>query len=127
MDSQNLNIDQHPQLYFSDGDIALLAAKTPPENGGPSRYWVFRIHKVFLRHHSETFANMIADANAETDAVYDGVPLVEMYGDNAEDLAAMLSCMYNPSYVPVLSSPPSLPSASAEPSPSSGTTPTLPS
>ncbi|KAM5546271.1 hypothetical protein V8D89_000397 [Ganoderma adspersum] len=98
--SLNLNIlDRHPHLYFSDGDIALVAKKPPPENGVPSRYLAFRIHKFLLRHHSETFANMIADANAETDAVYDGVPLVEMHGDNAEDLATMLSYMYNPSAI----------------------------
>ncbi|PIL28621.1 hypothetical protein GSI_08663 [Ganoderma sinense ZZ0214-1] len=97
MDSQNL--DRHPQLYFPDGDIALFATKPAPKDGGQQRYLVFRIHKFLLRHHSETFANMIADANAETDTVYDGVPLVEMHGDNAEDLAAMLSYMYNPSYV----------------------------
>ena len=107
MDRQNLDIDRHPQLYFSDGDIALLATKPSPENGGTPRYCVFRIHKAFLRHHSETFANMIADANGETDVVYDGVPLVEMYGDKAEDLATMLSYMYNPSYVIVLPPSPS--------------------
>ncbi|KAI1787046.1 hypothetical protein LXA43DRAFT_896846 [Ganoderma leucocontextum] len=94
-----MNIDRHPQLYFADGDIALLAAKPPSENGGPPRYLTFRIHKFLLRHHSETFANMIADAHAETDAVYDGVPLVEMHGDNAEDLATLLNYLYNPSAI----------------------------
>ncbi|TBU47700.1 hypothetical protein BD309DRAFT_951203 [Dichomitus squalens] len=90
-------IERHPQLYFPDGDIALLAVKEPLSHDGPPSFYVFRIHKFLLRHHSETFANMLADANSHTDNVYDGVPLVEMHGDKAEDLAQLLNFIYNPS------------------------------
>lgn len=126
MDPQELNIDRHPQLYFPDGNIALLATKPLLENGGQSRHLVFRVHKFLLRHHSETFANMIADAHAETDTVYDGVPLVEMHGDNAEDLATLLNYLYNPSCV-VLPYHLYFPSTPPERSPSSDTIRTPPS
>ena len=90
-------VERHPQLDFSDGDILLLAQSSVGIRGHP-KYLVFRIHKFMLRHHSAIFDNMFEDATSGAD-VYNGVPLVQMAGDNAEDLALILTYLYNPSYV----------------------------
>ncbi len=44
-----------------------------------------------LMHHSITFANMFADANPGCSESYDGVPMIELHGDKAVDLALLLN------------------------------------
>ena len=93
-----------PVFIFSDGDIILAALRSahrppghePGGDGGPN-YWLFRaIHKFLLGHHSMIFANMFADGTTMPGETYEGVPLVEMRGDQAEDLATLLSYLYYP-------------------------------
>ena len=91
-------IEPHGQLDFSDGDILLLAQSSLVVLGRP-HYLLFRVHKCMLRHHSAVFDNMFEDAVCGADT-YDGIPLVHMPGDEAEDLARILTYLYNPSYVP---------------------------
>lgn len=95
----NAVLEQHPDLYLEDGDVILAAkrASTPKSDEEPPKYILFRVHKFLLKHHSPTFSNFFADANAAPTEVYDGVPLVEMHGDNAEDFAMLLTYLYNPS------------------------------
>ncbi|KAM5546266.1 hypothetical protein V8D89_000392 [Ganoderma adspersum] len=98
--NSNSVFERHPELYFADGDIVLTVKQTggPPESGeDPTKYTLFRVHKFLLKHHSATFANVFADANAGPAEVYDGTPLVQMHGDNAGDFALLLSYLYNPS------------------------------
>ena len=93
-------LERHPQLYFTDGEIVLAARVSQSSTltpGSPSRYQLYRVHKPVLRHNSTVYANLFADAAPEE--LYDGVPLVMMMGDAAEDLASLLTFIYNPSYV----------------------------
>ena len=92
-------LERHPTLYFSDGDVVIAAstdgATRDPESATPVSQ-VFRVHKFLLKHHSPTFANMFLDADAASGESYDGVPMVELQGDKAEDLALLLNYLYNP-------------------------------
>ena len=131
-------VERHPELDFSDGDVLLLAlAPSPPHTAAapqgspfspssgtpcigaaaqastPARYVVFRVHKFLLRHHSPVFEHLFEDATADCDGAdaHDGVPVVHMPGDDAADLARILTYLYNPAYVPLfLSAPLLLPS-----------------
>ncbi|KAI1787050.1 hypothetical protein LXA43DRAFT_1031003 [Ganoderma leucocontextum] len=93
----NSVLERHPDLYFEDGDVVLAVKQAPTSDDEPLKNILFRVHKFLLKHHSATFFNFFADANAAPAEVYDGVPLAEMYGDKAEDFALLLSYLYNPS------------------------------
>ena len=86
--------ERHPTLYFTNGDVVLSASVDAAVGRPQSR--LFRVHKFLLMHHSTTFANMFADATAGPGETYDGVPIVKMEGDDAEDLAKLLNYLYNP-------------------------------
>ena len=96
-------LEEHSTLYFSDGDIILavkLAPAPPPDSGGNAadtkdRYQVYRVHKFLLSRHSQVFANMFSDA--APGGSYDGVPMIEMVGDDPELFSRMLSFFYSPS------------------------------
>ena len=94
----NLVLERHPQMYFSDGDI-VLAAKVSSEPtstaSSPSKCQLYRVYRSVLRHNSPVFANLFADA--APGELYDDVPLVEMTGDAAEDVANLLTFIYNQS------------------------------
>ena len=95
-------IEQHPQLYFDDGDIILSAQTAIPVSGlcyieapdAPPKVFLFRVHKVILSHHSPAFKNMFVVATTSAGDTYDGVP--PMIGDRAEDLVQLLTYLYNP-------------------------------
>ncbi|KAI1784925.1 hypothetical protein LXA43DRAFT_1040201 [Ganoderma leucocontextum] len=93
MSSSSSASEPHPTLYFPNGDVvlsALIDSEAPPTTR------LFRVHKFLLMHHSATFANMFADAKPGSGESYDGVPMVELQGDKAEDLALLLNYLYNP-------------------------------
>ena len=88
-----MQVERHPSLYHADGDIILAASASPELRQ------LFRVHKLFLAHHSDVFKDMLQlGQGAQVDAIYDGVPVVAM-SDKAEDLAALLDIIYNPTYV----------------------------
>ena len=93
----NSVLERHADLYFPDGDVVLAVKQSPISDEEPPKDTLFRVHKFLLKHHSGTFANFFADANAAPTEVYDGAPLAEMHGDKAEDFALLLSYLYNPS------------------------------
>ena len=97
-------LEQHPTLYFPDGDIILAVklAPLPPTDSANNatataqdRYQVYRVHRFLLSRHSQVFANMFADA--APGAFHDGIPMVEMMGDDPEVFSQMLSFLYGPS------------------------------
>lgn len=88
---------RHPTLYFPTGDV-VLSAGASIDSGPldvPPTTQLFRVHKFLLMHHSITFSNMFADANPASCESYDGVPMVALQGDKAEDLALLLNYLYN--------------------------------
>ena len=89
----NVPAERHPTLYFPTGDVVLSASI---DTAGPARTQLFRVHKFLLMHHSTTFSNMFTDATAGPGESYDGVPIIQMEGDDAEDLAKLLNYLYNP-------------------------------
>ena len=98
-------LEQHPSLYFPDGDI-ILAVKLAPlpqptsssthACGTGDRYRIYRVHKFLLCRHSQVFANMYVDAVPGRGS-HDGVPMVEMIGDDPEVFSQMISFLYDPS------------------------------
>lgn len=88
--------ESHPDFYFNDGDI-FLQAKLP---SGPERrtFQLYRVHTTILRFHSDFFSNLFADAYPGQEQSFEGLPLVHM-SDKPEDIASLLSYVYNPSYV----------------------------
>ena len=96
MDSR-LPVEQHPRLYFPDGDVILVRGLCFTESqDAPPRILLFRVHKAILSHHSPAFKNMFFDAVASAGDAYDGAPLVPMVGDRSEDLAQLLTYLYDP-------------------------------
>ncbi|KAM5546236.1 hypothetical protein V8D89_000362 [Ganoderma adspersum] len=89
----NVPAERHPTLYFPNGDVVLSASI---DSAGPPRTQLFGVHKFLLIHHSTTFANMFTDAAAGPGETYDGVPIIQMEGDDADDLATLLNYLYNP-------------------------------
>ena len=89
---------RYQRLYFHDGDVVLAAQTSPPtrNHSEPSPLLLFRVHKTTLSHNSTAFANMFADASSSAGETYDGVPLVHLEGDKAEDLALLLAFLYYP-------------------------------
>lgn len=101
MHLDGIEVQRHPELYFADGDIVLatrlFADNIASDGTASTKYQLYRVHRPILRHHSQVFANMFVDGTPGQ--MYDGVPFVEMVGDDAEGFAALLTCIYNPSYV----------------------------
>ena len=90
-------VEYHPFLNFGNGDILLLA-KSSRITGDRPQHMVFRVHKSMLRSSSPIFENMFEDATSAGD-IHQGIPLVQMAGDDADDLACVLTCLYSPTYV----------------------------
>ena len=111
-DENRLPIEHHPHLYIASGDVILSAQTGIPSSGlsepqDPNvspKTILFRVHKAILSLHSSAFENVFLDAIASAGDTYDGVPVVPMIGDRAEDLAQVLMCLYKPQCV-LLKSP----------------------
>ncbi|KAH9846900.1 hypothetical protein C2E23DRAFT_890465 [Lenzites betulinus] len=90
---------RHPKLYFPTGDIILRAPikLLSDTESDKTKYRLFRVHKTILGFHSVAFFNLFADATGGTGPTYDELPMVEL-PDKARDLAALLDCIYKPSY-----------------------------
>ena len=92
-------VEHHTKFYIPSGDVALATKFTPQaDESGPPRYQVVRVHKLLLGLRSAVFSNLFADANAAAskELSHDGMPLVELHGDNAEDVALLLNYLYYP-------------------------------
>jgi hypothetical protein len=82
--------ETHPSLYFDDGDIELSAVTV---DGAISQ--LFKVHRINLRRSSEVFRDIF------TVAVDHREEIVQMH-DSAEDLSALLQCIYSPRYDSIL-------------------------
>lgn len=100
-DLEDNNWTQHPEFWFIDGSVILLAHNV-----------VFRVHKTFLARHSAVFRDMfsIPQPSSATDdtglnissssaiskdaASMGGVPVVRIH-DSPEDVANLLFALYD--------------------------------
>ncbi|PIL28619.1 hypothetical protein GSI_08661 [Ganoderma sinense ZZ0214-1] len=99
----NAVFERNTKFYIPDGDV-ILAAKVPSQTKapGPPTYKIFKVHKFLLSLRSRVFYNLFmdSDASAPNDSL-EGVPLVELHGDNPGDFAVLLSYIYEPeSFLP---------------------------
>lgn len=86
--------ENHPELYFANGDV-VLQAKLPSDDAEPRKFQMYCVHKTILSFHSVVFANLFVDASAVLAQSYDDRPLVDM-PDDANHLSQLLSCIYKP-------------------------------
>lgn len=86
--------EEHPELYFANGDI-VLQAKLHSDTDSP-KFQMYCVHRAILSFHSGFFSNMFADGFAQHEPSYDRRPLVEMH-DDADDLSHLLLYVYKPS------------------------------
>ena len=95
----NAIIERHAKFSIPSGDVVLATKFSPQaDESGLPRYQVFCVHKLLLGLRSAVFSNMFAhaDAAASKELSYDGVLLVELHGDNADDFALLLNILYYP-------------------------------
>jgi hypothetical protein len=77
----------HHSLYFSDGNIALLAPQSP------DRYVAFRVHRSLLSKISPVFEGLFMTPHVDEES-YEGVPLVYM-ADGADALESLFQLVYH--------------------------------
>ncbi|PCH34156.1 hypothetical protein WOLCODRAFT_22496 [Wolfiporia cocos MD-104 SS10] len=90
--------EQHPTLYFEDGNVVLSALS---QEDGSRQY--FRAHKSILSKHSHVLADMFVLPPLMVHSGSQNVPLETCDGvvhvqmpDSAEDLASFLEVLYDP-------------------------------
>lgn len=86
-------MDRDSSFWFSDGNIVLAAASERDSQT------LFRVHKSILAKHSPVFADMFDVPPVDEQEHYDGIPLVTMAGDKAEDWQRLLTILYTPWHV----------------------------
>ncbi|TFY54802.1 hypothetical protein EVG20_g9562 [Dentipellis fragilis] len=99
MDNNAMAFEHHKELYFSDGNVALIAPSHKKHKDLSETLIVFRLHQLMLAIHSPVFKDMFTFPATPDVELYEGVPLVRMT-DNASDLEAFLGVIYRQ---PVLS------------------------
>lgn len=92
---QGMPQERHPTLYFDDGDIVLSATTS-----GTGIKQLFRVHRLYLSHASDVFRDMFVIATSSVDTEkYDGISLLPLPHDSAQDLESLLDIIYHPTYV----------------------------
>lgn len=81
---------RHPDLWFDDGSIVLVAEDT-----------MFRVHRSTLCTHSTVFADMFKVPQPFGEGMIEGCPVVDVH-DQAADMACLLKALYNPLCVNLL-------------------------
>lgn len=78
-----------PHLWFEDGNV-VLATQTR----------LFRVHRGILALHSGVFSDMFALPQPEGSVeLHEGIPIVELVGDDGDGMQHFLRCIYDRSYV----------------------------
>ncbi|KAA1475941.1 hypothetical protein DENSPDRAFT_826677 [Dentipellis sp. KUC8613] len=83
---------QHEDLYYPDGNIALVAQWEDPESY--VYHVVFRVHKSVLAKSSSVFEDMFSLPASKSTEMYDGVPLVRMT-DTGKEIEGLLQYLYS--------------------------------
>lgn len=78
------NAVKHPDFWFEDGSIVLVAENT-----------TFRVHKSLLAHHSEFFADLFTVPQPLNSDLIDGLHFVPL-SDSLDDVVDVLKVIYHP-------------------------------
>ncbi|TFY66287.1 hypothetical protein EVG20_g4798 [Dentipellis fragilis] len=85
----NVAIKRHPDFWFDDGSIILLASSTD----------AFRVHRTVLARCSEIFRDMLLVGDpgpgAESEGMIEGCPVVRL-PDDVADICRLLKAIYDP-------------------------------
>lgn len=72
-------------LWFEDGNIVLATTTL-----------LFRVHRGLLARHSTVFEDLFSLPQPEEQVeTYEGIPVVELPGDDSEDVKHLLHCIYD--------------------------------
>lgn len=85
------NAVKHPDFWFEDGSIVLVAENT-----------TFRVHKSLLAHHSEFFADLFTVPQPLNSDLIDGLHFVPL-SDSLDDVVDVLKVIYHPFHFDKLS------------------------
>ena len=80
-------IRRHPDLWYDDGTVILIAEKT-----------AFRVYRGLLAKHSEVFRDMFTVPQPTTPTnndAFEGCPIVHLVDDTADDIADVLEIMHH--------------------------------
>ena len=79
-------ISRHPDLWFHDGTVILIAESTG-----------FRVYQGLLAKHSEVFRDMFSlpQPTAVASETYEGCPIVHLVDDTAEEIAEVMKILYD--------------------------------
>lgn len=95
-DNENYVIEKHSSFWLSDGNIVLSVPSSVRKCSV-----LFRVHKSVLARHSTVFADMLSfgesDAPATGPDAYEGLPLVTLPQESAEDWQKLLEIFYGSS------------------------------
>ncbi|EIM86523.1 uncharacterized protein STEHIDRAFT_121444 [Stereum hirsutum FP-91666 SS1] len=78
------DIVQHPQLWFPDGNIVVVAPN----------YMAYRLHKGLLSHRSEIFRDMLSADHILADEMCEGCDVVRIH-DSSEDIRCFFEILYS--------------------------------
>ncbi|KAI1784799.1 hypothetical protein LXA43DRAFT_901007 [Ganoderma leucocontextum] len=76
--SSNVNLKLHPEFWFDDGNIVLVAQRT-----------AFRIYRGLLSSQSTVFSDMFVSSSSSADETFDGCPIIHL-SDSPHDVAHLL-------------------------------------
>ena len=76
--SGTLQLERHPEIWFNDGNIVLVARST-----------AFRIYRGLLASQSDVFSDTFASSTSSPDETFDGCPVVHL-SDSPSDLVHLL-------------------------------------
>ena len=79
-------ISQHPDLWYDDGTVILIAESTG-----------FRVYRGLLSKHSQVFRDMFSlpQPTATIEDTHEGCPVVRLVDDTAEEIAEVLGILHD--------------------------------
>ncbi|KAI0697613.1 hypothetical protein BC835DRAFT_1270241, partial [Cytidiella melzeri] len=78
------SIVQHPNIWFEDGNVVLVAKSTG-----------FRVHRGVLARHSDVFRDMFLVPQPANGEMLQDCPVIRLADDNPDEVAAVLNILYD--------------------------------
>lgn len=79
----SVQIQQHPDMSFEDGNIVIIAANT-----------AFKVHRSVMSRKSALFKDLLSLPQPDTEEKFEGLPVVRLL-DPPEDITMLLDAIYN--------------------------------